>query len=115
MSSQAGKRPRRRRNILVEGDVDAADAVTFKKVTTTTRSGKQKTTTVKVALLPEESQPAQTPPPGPSHHEVDYTLNDVDMPDAEPIADPKQRKVRVWIDLILQMLLMSLIRPKRTT
>jgi hypothetical protein len=61
MSSHPYKRARRRkRSVLLEDDVDAAEVVTFKNVTVTTKSGEKKTRRVKVALF-EPAKSAQMP------------------------------------------------------
>jgi len=94
--SFASKPKRRKRNIMLETDVDAAEIVTFETETYTTKGGGTKTKRIKVALNPQNVPAGDA---GPSSQPVDSVSNDMDMlepgPDAVPCAEPKKRKVRV--------------------
>jgi hypothetical protein len=90
---------RRKRNIMLDTDADAAEIVTFETETYTTKGGRTKTKRIKVALNPQ-NVPAgpSNDEAGPSSQPVDSVSNDMDMepgPDAVPCAEPKERKVRV--------------------
>jgi hypothetical protein len=96
-SHQYGKPKKKKRNILLETDVDAADAVTFEDVTTISKGGRATTKRVKVALYPQEEIP-QIPDAGPSSEPLDAFANNMDMGepvfDEAPFAAPPRRKVR---------------------
>lgn len=90
------KRPRKpKRTVMYEGDVEAADAVTFQTVTRTNRAGKQSTKKIKIAINAQCSQATETPPAGPSQEIDGNNFNDVEMPDDMPIIASKPRKVRL--------------------
>ena len=95
-SHQYGQPKRKKRNILLETDVDAADAVTFKNVTTISKGGRATTKWVKVALYPKES--SQISDAAPSSETLDTLENNMDMGapllDEMPVAAPTRRKVR---------------------
>jgi hypothetical protein len=95
-SHQYGKPKRKKRNIMLDTDVDAADAVTFENVTVISKGGRATTKRVKVALDPEEIP--QTSEAGRSSEPLDTFPNNMEMVepvlDEAPFAEPTRRKVR---------------------
>jgi hypothetical protein len=90
------KRTRKpKRIVMYEGDVAAAEAVTFQTVTGTNRAGKQTTKKIKIAINAQGSPSTETPTTGPSQEIDDNSFNDVEMPDDMPIIGSKPRKVRL--------------------
>ena len=83
----------------MEGDIDAAEAVTFKNVTVTSKGGKTQTKRIRVDLNPlvHEATPPAVEPEGPFAPEGPFE-NDIEMrdsmPDAVPVSEPRRRKVR---------------------
>ena len=89
--------PRKKRFIMLENDVDAAEAVAFKDVTVTKR-GRTTTKRVKVHLFPPEDQ-ATPPVPVEQVPEPAATFsNDFEMggpePDVVQVPERRRRKVR---------------------
>lgn len=89
--------PRKKRYIMLENDVDAAEAVTFKKVTVT-KGGRTTTKKVKVHLFPPEDE-ATPPVPVEQVPEPEATFaNDFEMggpePDVVQVLERRRRKVR---------------------
>jgi hypothetical protein len=84
---------KKKRTMLMEGDIDAAEAVTFKNVTVTSKGGITQTKRIRVDLNPRIHE-ATTPAV-----ELEGSFaNDIEvcesMPDAVPVSDPMHRKVR---------------------
>jgi hypothetical protein len=81
---------------MVEGDMNAAEFVTFQNVTVTSSSGSTQTKRVMVELFPrveeEIARPAQSPEPEQSFAN-DYDMGDA-MPEGIPDSVPRHRKVR---------------------
>ena len=88
---------RRKREIMYEGDVDAAECVTFETETYTTRTGKQKTRKIKVPLSLPGTEPRNeaTPGAGPPQNSDHYVPHDVEMTDNATNTHPKPKKVRI--------------------
>jgi len=95
-STTMPRNKRTKRDILLETDVDAADAVTYEDVTYTTKGGKTKTKRVKVDLNPRVHHP--TPPVQEPQEPEAPLANDFEMggpePDVVQVPEPKRRKVR---------------------
>jgi hypothetical protein len=92
-SHQYGQPKRKKRNILLETDVDAADAVTFENVTVTSKRGRATTKRVKVALYSQEIPP--TSEVGPSSESLDTFTNNMEMVEPVPevpFAEQRRRK-----------------------
>ena len=85
--------------MILDEDVDSAEIVTFEEVTVTRKDGTTRTKTVTVPLFP--AQPTERAPPVTPEYAIDAVINDVDMidalPDAEPdvvpVSAPRARKV----------------------
>jgi len=85
-----------KRSILLEDDIDAAEAVTFQNITVTSKGGRTQTKRVKVDLNPRAHE--ATPPAEQSQEPQGPLANDIEMgelmPDAVPVQEPRHRKVR---------------------
>jgi hypothetical protein len=86
-------RNKKKRTILMEGDIDAADTVTFKNVTVTSKGGITQTKRIRVDLYPHvrEATPPAVEPEGPFANDIEMLDS---MPDAVLVSEPRHRKVR---------------------
>ncbi|PPQ87765.1 hypothetical protein CVT25_015008 [Psilocybe cyanescens] len=103
MPSQRQKNKKEaRRNVLREGDVEAAAAITYETRKTVTRSGRVKTKKYAVALEHKPTEPTAGPsaPTDMAPDNEDNPFYDMDMEVDDSVVEPKTRKTQR--DYILQ-------------
>ena len=82
--------PRRKRKIMLDDSIEAAEAITF-QTETQTKKGRKYDKKVAIALWPQGEESTQTPHTRSSQYEDNYA----GMPDSVPSMTGRPRKVRI--------------------